>query len=248
MTLLEEIQKNSGELYLSEGIMFFKDSKKMRRLENMINKKLATAKKKGDISNLSSLDTLMKKIQEITFAFERLETKYKESKDKGEKQKLKAQYNSIKKKYEDLLRIVNKETVKKVIIAVGLTALIVSILFVGFHVLVGFEQSGVLTAAAENVGNRIGSANSTNVIDKAVRGVKISQTNSSLQAVLTTLGITLGAPIGLAKLSQLQKKYRKDKMTTSTFRVLNKLESAEAAKDKSKVKKETKAMTDGDEE
>jgi len=247
MTLLEEIKKNSGYEELNEGIKWFKDSKKMRRLEKAIESKIKIAQKKGDVANLEKVEDLLNRIQKITFSLETLEKKYKDAKDEKKKISLKSDYNKIKLKYTELLKIVSKQDVRNALVAAGVIVLAITILLMGFGVLNLMNNSGALDQAAENINQRLNP--STNMLGRALQGEVIRRTNPSMVMAMATLGMSVtGSVFSLSKLTELEGKYEKNAMTVKTFRVVKKLASAAKEADKSKTKKETKAMTDGDEE
>ena len=113
---LNEIRKNAGleKKYLVEGIKYFKDSK---RIEKYIKKI-----QKGNVDG--SLNELTDKLRETAKDFQEVESLY----EKGYKIKAKRLHQELKSNNKDLIKILNKETIKKSLINAGIAAVALHLL------------------------------------------------------------------------------------------------------------------------
>jgi hypothetical protein len=129
MELREEILLNSGysdnEIVLTEGIRFFKNSKRLRKLANVILDKVN--KTKDPRVNKKELINLVKKIEFVAQKFEKVEIKFASSKDSGEKKDLKSKYKLLRTKYIEILKILRKEEVKKALKVLGLVGAVAGV-------------------------------------------------------------------------------------------------------------------------
>ena len=140
-------QNYNDDIQLEEGLVFFKNSKRLTKLAFKMDKKSNKAKNPVYREELQKLSTKMK---EAAKDFEVLENKYKAARG-SDKKKVKEEFAGLKKNYSDLVSMVNKETVRKAILSVGLGALTAFSIFnlYGFIVSAGGLSPAVATATAE---------------------------------------------------------------------------------------------------
>lgn len=117
--------KEQEETVIEEGIKYFKVSPRLFKLALKIEKK---AKRAGT----TELDNLVKKINTIANDFELLEDKYYLSKDVKAKIELKAQYNTLMKKYEDIIRMLKRSEIITALRSIGSLAFTVAIMTVPY--------------------------------------------------------------------------------------------------------------------
>lgn len=117
--------KEQEETVIEEGVKYFKVSPRLFKLALKIEKK---AKRAGT----TELDNLVKKIITIANDFELLEDKYYLSKDVKAKIELKAQYNTLMKKYEDIIRMLKKSEITTALKSIGGLAFTIALMTVPY--------------------------------------------------------------------------------------------------------------------
>lgn len=239
-----EILKNSGlneEVeQLNEGLVFFKNSKKIKRLARAITKKADKLAKKGKGEEANSLYRFSKEAIKVANRFEKLEKEFSFFGSKDEKEDIKARYESVKEEFSELLKIAKEDSFKRAITLVKGIAIVASILFAGGVIMNGMENSsGVFTNAANNLGARI--ANTQTVTgspgvmakeagERIARGVLIRQTNDDLASAALATGATVGSVIGAGALNDMKKAGVRNKTITDTVRTIEDLKSQEEKK------------------
>lgn len=258
MNLYEEIRGNAGvsDVYLEEGIVFFKNSSKLKRLLKSLSKKHEKLVKKSDMSNAKALSVLITELTKVTVKFESVEQKYKDVKGKDEKKNVKAEYTALEKEFKKLIDVARKDSTKKALIAVGGLAVVVGILAAGIFGLQSLQTSGVLDNAVENVGARVNKTQLKNMSDAAVldtagsnsqsgsimgtveatavRGATnvaldnaIKATNKDLVQAATVTGATAGGILSVGIINKLRKIGQKNKTIAATVAAIEDLKSTE---------------------
>ena len=255
LTLQEEIRNNSGIsediVYLEEGIVFFKNSSKMKRLGKSLAKKHEKLVKKGDIENAKALAALVHEIDVIAEKFRKVEEKYKNT---VQKSKVKAEYADLETEYKKLITIAKKDSTKKALIATGGLVLVAGVLVAALFGFDSLYQAGTLDNAAGNIEMRAEKslfnkeasaaiANSkggldavSNMATRAAGNTMYDQvikaTNKDLVKTVSAAGATVGGLLGVGVMSKLQKMGTKNKTISSTVKVLQDLKAAEKFKKK----------------
>jgi molecular chaperone GrpE (heat shock protein) len=107
--LLEFANEVCSKEQLNEGLVFFKNSKR-------INKYIEKLQKQNPDGQI---DELVEKLKKISDDFKEAEDLY----GRGKREEARALYNSLKGNNDELVKILNKETIKKSLINAGLVAL-----------------------------------------------------------------------------------------------------------------------------
>lgn len=103
----EEILSNSGlKEEINEGIKYFKDSKRLRKLSNKI---AIRATKAAGNKGFKEVEEIIEKLEKVADEFEDLENRFNIA-DRKEKKQIKNEYNLIKQSYEELIKIINRQT------------------------------------------------------------------------------------------------------------------------------------------
>ena len=182
MDLQEEIRDIAGidEIeYLSEGIVFFKNSKKIGRLAKVINKKREKLLNKGDMASAQALKPLYDEAIKVADAFDKLENEFKSSKG-NDKTKIKAKYKEAEVRFKKLLKIAKKDSTKKALLAAGGLAVIAAIMVAAVFGIQSFQASGVLAGAGDNVGARVANFKNAKVPDGAIFNTGNARANIGL--------------------------------------------------------------------
>jgi len=253
--LLEEI-KSHGVLeedvvYLSEGIVFFKNSSKLKALYKTMNRKVEKLKVKGKYTEeIKTISELMEKIQEIVGKFESVEDKYKSEKTKEQKEAIKQEYKNLEKDFNDLLAIAKQERNKKILLAVGLIGIVVAILLIGAIGLSYLEQAGsTLTLAGTNIKSRVekmsmlkdiqgmsiandpalnsAAKNVAGAVGGAYYDTLIKQTNNALFQTAMAGGATVASVATAGIISDIKEKKIENKSMIDTLQFVEKLKKEE---------------------
>lgn len=107
---------NINEVLLQEGLVFFKESKKIERTINTIEKRLK--RQKISLEEKEKIDLVVKNLKILYNKFSKIE-----------KDKNKEKYEELKNTSKDLLNVVNKEEFKKILKNVGIFFLISMAIF-----------------------------------------------------------------------------------------------------------------------
>lgn len=259
-SIYEEIRGNSGinEIeYLEEGILFFKNSDKMKRLANKLNQKHIQLTKKNQMSEASALAILIREIEKISKEFAVVELEFRHSKGKDQKDLVKAKYAKLEKSFNELIKISNKETTKKAIMAAGVGALVVGVLAAGAFGIYSLAQAGIVDSAALNVKTRMEELqlgketrvdpndSNTDALKKfaqrsvggAVLSRTIMATNKDLMAVATTAGATAAGVLSASVIAELRKIGLENKTIAATVKAIENIKASEG-KTKTEKKEE----------
>jgi hypothetical protein len=107
-------------LLLMEGIRFFKNSIRLKKLSNKVKKQIRLT---DDETTRIGLNEFIKKIDDIAAKFEEVEDQYAS----GDKENAKQNYKVMVAANADLIKEINKESIKKALIAAGIASLIFGI-------------------------------------------------------------------------------------------------------------------------
>jgi len=237
----KDILKNSGlneEIeQLDEGIVFFKNSKKIKRLSKTIVKKADKLSKKGKTEEANELFRFAKEANKVANRFEELEKEFSIFGSGDEKEDIKRRYESATENFSELLKIAKEDAFKRAASMAKGLVIVASILFAGGVIMSGMENSsGVFTKASENLGARMGNAVTTSSSpanslrlagERVTRNVVINQTNDDLTKAALAAGATIGSVIGAKSLGSLRKAGIGNKTITDTVRVIEDLKSQE---------------------
>jgi hypothetical protein len=107
MNLDKELYKVHNEInQINEGLVFFKDSERLVKLsKNIAIKAFKSAGEKG----YKEVEDIVLELEKISNEFKELELKYKRAKKK-ERADVKSEYNILKTKFENLIKIINGQT------------------------------------------------------------------------------------------------------------------------------------------
>jgi len=108
------------EAIITEGIVFFKSSKKINRLINTIQNRAAKIEEQ-DKKQIIML--LIGKLEKLQQKFELLEKEYITTPDK---KKLKREYKAVEKEFTDVLQVANKEQTKAILKNIGVYGIMVA--------------------------------------------------------------------------------------------------------------------------
>ena len=122
MSIREQIRYAGGlrEDYLNEGIVIFRNSKRIEKLINKIQKAEQYAigsETKQEVANY------VRELQRAKLDFESVEQKY----ISGNKEEAKEEYKALRIKFARIVTDINKESVKKFLITAGVATLVFSI-------------------------------------------------------------------------------------------------------------------------
>lgn len=125
--------------YLTEGITLFKNSKRLENLSNKLEKKISIY---TSIENKEEIRAVVNKLRVISKEFRLIEEKYKNA-NKDEKKEIKnSEYAQLENKYFDLVALLNKESVKKTLKAVGGLGIMSVIFLHCFNILYNYGVVG----------------------------------------------------------------------------------------------------------
>lgn len=215
MNELNEIRKYAGinEYYLTEGIVFFKNSNKINRLSKRIGKKKEYYMKKGKYDEAELIGEIQKEFENIYNVFKKIEQKYKKS-SKIKKESIKQEYKEAEKYFDNILKITNDSDKSRILKNVGLLGITAGILFLGSYAFAGLIQSGSINIdnVARNLesrsnnmgitqqssaGSHSGIQNSMNsfVNDQIIKATNDDLLKSSAMAGSTATGV-IAATVG----------------------------------------------------
>jgi hypothetical protein len=118
MSLKSQLQYASGVNtdFLTEGIRFFRNSKRIEKLINKFQSALPMAK---DTETRQDVSNYIRELQRAKLDFEAVEQKF----SSGNKEEAKDEYKQLKIKFASIITEINKETVKKFMIIGGIAGL-----------------------------------------------------------------------------------------------------------------------------
>jgi len=256
MNLYEEIRNNAGiddVEYLSEGIVFFKNSKKIGRLAKLINRKREKLMKKGDMASAQALKPLYDKSIKVADSFEKLENEFKVSKG-NDKTKIKAKYNEAEQEFKNLLKVAKKDSTKKALISAGGAAIVIGILIAAVFGLQTLKDSGALSGVNDNVEARIANLKNSRVPDNAIFNTgnnkadvglgklaknvagfandqTIKNTNKDLMKLVLGVGAVSGGLLGNGLLKKIRNAGRTNKTIADTAIALEDLNKLKETKE-----------------
>jgi len=246
--LYNDIRKNAGidDVYISEGIVFFKNSNKIKRLSKYLEKKHQQLIKKNMINDANALAELIMVVNSIANKFEEVENDFKNSKDKRVKNALKQKYENLESEFKKMLDVAKKESVKKALAATGALAAFAGILTAGIFGFMSFKNTGVLDTAMDNLAARkelidlnkktlqptddkieMLKRAGSNIVGGAVLRSFIKNTNQELVTVATAAGATVGGVLSVEAIHKLKKSSIKDKTIADTIRAIEELKQYE---------------------
>lgn len=128
-SMFEELDTFEQEQELNEGIVFFKESRRLKKFAEKIEKRANKAAKKGKVDGIEKGKDLIKAVNAVAIQFEELETAYANPDTaRIEKKMLKQKYNALLQKYTGILNIAKKKETAEFMQNIGATALIVALL------------------------------------------------------------------------------------------------------------------------
>jgi hypothetical protein len=144
--MITESEYNKKEEYLNEGIVFFKNSKRIEKFA----KKVSAAKIKQPI-----LAPLEIKLNQLTLGFKELETKYKTVKTPEQKKEVQELYSTLTKENKELINLLNKEAMFKALKISGLaiSAIAIAAFGIAFFDNIGNWISGIVGREGAKIQN-----------------------------------------------------------------------------------------------
>jgi hypothetical protein len=136
----------ADSFYLNEGISLLKNSKRLAKLANKLENKLSLVPE----DQKEQAEQFIDNIKEVAQEYVEVENAYA-SKDKEE---AKAAYNKLNIKYYNLIKLINKETIKKFIIGAG-AFFVLSVLLSIFKnpITGGTESTGAIPESLRTLAN-----------------------------------------------------------------------------------------------
>ena len=119
VTIEEEYLSESEMEYLAEGLVFFKKSKRLNRLADVLEKK-------NEKKNLGGMKRIINSTRKVAVMYQKVEQKNK-SKDKVERKEAKAEYKKIGRDFSDILDELKRKEIKTTLKAIGGISVIVAI-------------------------------------------------------------------------------------------------------------------------
>jgi len=164
------------DIYLTEGLVFFKNSKRLKNLARKMEKRKVSVKMLSP-KNRIDLQRVIDKINIVANKFELVETQFKAAKaikDKEAAKKVAMKYKELKAEYINLIKAINKESVKKALKVAGIAGLAAAALYFGITFI---TQTGVFAANLAKAKTAVGKGASTlqQKLDKPVYGGKIAR-------------------------------------------------------------------------
>lgn len=248
MNLKEEILKNSGlysiqndDVYITEGIRFFKHSKRLRKFANKILSRMG--KTKGirlGVERKKELAELVKKIDSLATDFQKIENEFsmaRANKDKAMKIAAKLKHKDLKTKHAEILKMMRKENVKTGLKIIGGIGLAVGVTLLLYHFFVANAiGTKVINMADRGVKNSGSSLNFEWLFPKNAEVMGAS--SESINQVLAGAG-GLTAIGGLGFLGKFFGKFKSAKAYKATKRTIQELKDVEVTT--AKEEKEKKA-------
>ena len=119
MSIKTQIQFITGlnEEYLTEGIRFFRNSKRIEKLIKKFEVALITVR---DPETKNEVEDYIRQLKKAKLDFEAVEQKFMV----GDKTEAKEEYNQLKIKFASIIADINKESVKHFMITAGLAAFV----------------------------------------------------------------------------------------------------------------------------
>lgn len=152
MLLKEYKTFGKDEIYLTEGVRFFKNSKRLDRLADKLEKKISIFTREEERAEIMKIS---KKVRQISQEFRNIEEKYADLDNKDKKERLRGQYKSVENKYKELVRIINEETIINYSGAAAITGILATILLVSYNFFFSSGFSGdVVTLSTNNPDGR----------------------------------------------------------------------------------------------
>jgi len=162
---------------LEEGIRFFKNSSRIEKLADKLKKKaglLTSPKDRQEINNV------VEALRVMALQFKEIEKKNTISVSKVE---VKKEYFELEKKYDDIIKIINKETFLNILKKVGGATIIAGTLFISYNFFQEGGFTGALMASQEGKEGEV---------------LKKAFTKEGREAMKTSSSITRGAMSGMA--------------------------------------------------
>jgi len=119
VTIEEEYLSESEMEYLAEGLVFFKKSKRLNRLADVLEKK-------NEKKNLGGMKRIINSTRKVAVMYQKVEQKNK-SKDKVERKEAKSEYKKIGRDFSDILDELKRKEIKTTLKAIGGISVIVAI-------------------------------------------------------------------------------------------------------------------------
>jgi len=220
--LIENMRNNAGineefeinEDLLIEGLVFFKKSKRLKRLVTGLKKKLAKKPSKAGEQLISDLEA-------IVVYYKQLEDKYKYSKGDAKKE-VRTMYKQSNVKFASYLKHLQQKEIKDMLVAVGALALVAATILMILSVgpTLGGFMSGV--KAKVGLGAASGTGNSASIAAQHSYGVGAHNLAAGKQALIDTalekshIYTNMNTPINKVLTPAMMNGLEKTKFTTLT--------------------------------
>lgn len=158
---------------LNEGLVLFKESKKLKRLAKKIDNRLEKA---ADAKEKKQVKSFVNTILEYADKFEKLEELYKS----GNKKKVKEMHKKLKEEAKGLVKEANKDMIKifvKIGVGVAIFAAIASIFTGQWYIgaMIGQQAAGMTGGGNEAVRQR--------EVQKAIDGIKNASGDKKVELI-----------------------------------------------------------------
>lgn len=117
---------------LAEGLVFFKNSKRLEKVASIIEIKSKVA--------YPQMKVVTEKIREIARLFREIEIAYKNASGREEKKAVKEKYNKLKERYSEFLKIINTEDIMNVVKKFSLSAVFIGCLMLMLKGVYEYQQ------------------------------------------------------------------------------------------------------------
>lgn len=144
MSLRSQLQYTSGiqSSFLTEGIRFFKNSKRIEKLIEKFQSAMTFAK---DAETKQDVSNYVRELQRAKLDFEGVEQKFAA----GNKEEAKEEYKQLKIKFASIITDINKESIKKFMIVGGIAGLA----FATFGMIIPSHMTAAIPAVQNHFGN-----------------------------------------------------------------------------------------------
>jgi len=202
-----KLKSKIEEIYLNEGVRFFKESKKISRLRKKIFGKMNQVSSEEEKEDLREF---LDKTEEIAKDFEEIEKKFKKAKSKEEKKKVLEQHKNLKEKFKVLFK--NNDAMKTIFaLGLGFFAIKVITLMFSHFAAPGVDSNNILNMSVED--NALASLRSQALQDKSTEVLSQARASSNQEAknFADTLINKYGrSNIDASRLSSLQNEIRRE--------------------------------------
>lgn len=148
---------------ITEGIVFFKYSRRLRNVANKLQSKLAVLSKEQK----EKIRLAYGKFLNLADKFEEVEDTFKKA-SKEEKVKLRAKYEKLKEDNKELIEYVNKEEIKKILMVIGVFTLVAGVLLASIKAVENYLEDNNVDIKYEDGDLSVATTKSRSGLEKIV--------------------------------------------------------------------------------